>query len=230
MQKIYFCWILLFIVAMSSCKKKTFTPELNISDRNYFPLWVGKYIIYDVDSIVYSSFFSRTDSFHYQIQELIDTAFTDGSANTVYRIVRSKRNDETSAWNVTDIWSASLTANSAEKVEENLRFIKLVFPIFLNESWKGNSKILIDSSTDYLSDWNYEYTSVNVTSAINSFTFDSTVTVLQHDDENAIQKIFYEEKYAKGVGLIYKEAAHIETQPGSYPDGTVYRMSIKEFN
>ncbi len=115
-------------------------------DKAYFPLQTGKYIIYDVDSIAYSNFFNSTDTFSYQIKEMVDSPYMDASNQTAYAIIRSVRADENSPWILKDIWSANLTDHTAEKVEENLRFIKLDFPVLLNKTWKGNSLINTDSN------------------------------------------------------------------------------------
>lgn len=219
---------LCLIVISPGCKKSSTAPLE--TDTSYFPLSSGKYIIYDVDSIVMSNFFDTTDTAHYQIMEQVDTAYSDASNHEAFKIIRSRRNDVSDDWIVTDIWSANLTENTAEKVEENLRFVKMSFPVLLNKTWKGNSYINTDSPLVYLSDWDYEYTAVNVPLQVDAALFDSVVTVTQHDDENAIQKIVYLEKYAKNIGMVYKEEQNIETQPGQYPNGYILIMKIKEHN
>jgi len=82
----------------------------------------------------------------------------------------------------------------------------------------------------YLDDWEYKYTDVNEAFDTYAGTFDSVITVLQHEDINAIQTVFYQEKYAKQVGMIYKEEQNFETQPGSYPNGYILKMTIVQHN
>lgn len=216
------------VFAYSSCKKSSIAP-LPV-DQSYFPLTTGKYIIYEVDSIVISNFFDTTDTTHFELMEQVDSPYMDAAHQQAYRIIRSRRNLPADPWIITDIWSAKLTGNTAEKVEENLLFVKMNFPVLLNKTWKGNSKIDTDSPLVYLADWDYQYTDVNISLEVNNSTFDSVVTVTQHKDINAIQTIFYQEKYAKNIGLIYKEEQNIETQPGQYPDGYILIMKIKEHN
>jgi hypothetical protein len=220
--------MLLVVVLFFSCKQESITPSP--IDTSYFPLQTGKYIIYDLDSVVYSNFFNTTDSFSFQVMEYIDSSYTDAGNEEAYRIVRSRREDENSPWIITDIWSANLTDHTAEKVEDNLRFIKLDFPVVLNKTWKGNSKINTDSPLVYLSDWDYEYTEVNVPLTVDTMQFDSVLTVSQFDEENAIEKIIYTEKYAKNIGLIYKEEQNLQTQPSQYPDGFILKMTIHAYN
>lgn len=128
------------------------------------------------------------------------------------------------------MWSANLTDHTAERVEENLRFIKMDFPVLLNKSWKGNSLINSDSTLLYLKDWDYEYTEVNTMTTVDTMQFDSIVTVTQLNEQNAIEKLIFLEKYARSVGMIYKEQQNIETQPGQYPNGYILTMIIREYN
>lgn len=220
--------IFFLIVITSSCQDSTVEPVP--FDTSYFPLSTGKFIIYEVDSIVMSDFFNTTDTVHYQLMEAVDSAYTDAGGRQAFRIVRSRLDSLNGAWRIIDVWSANVTETTAEKVEENLRFIKLSFPVLLNKIWAGNSYINTDSPLVYLQDWEYKYTEVNVPFNTYAGTFDSVITVLQHEDINAIQTVLYQEKYAKQVGLIYKEEQNFETQPGSYPNGYILRMMIVQHN
>jgi len=216
------------VLISASCKKDS-TEPLAI-DESYFPLMIGKYIIYDVDSVGYNSFDNSSRISNYQIMEQVDSPFIDNAGNQAFKILRSRRTNADSAWVATDVWSANLTDHTAEKVEENLRFIKLDFPIELNREWYGNAYIQTDSPLQYLSDWQYKYTAVHQPLLINGNSFDSTVTVSQHDDENVIEQTIYTEKYAKHVGLIYKLEEQLSTQPGQSPDGFIITMQINSHN
>ncbi len=228
MTKRFFPVIFFLIVITSSCQDSTVEPVP--FDTSYFPLSTGKFIIYEVDSIVMSDFFNTTDTVHYQLMEAVDSAYTDAGGRQAFRIVRSRLDSLNGAWRIIDVWSANVTETTAEKVEENLRFIKLSFPVLLNKTWAGNSYINTDSPLVYLDDWEYKYTDVNETFDTYAGTFDSVITVLQHEDINAIQTVFYQEKYAKQVGMIYKEEQNFETQPGSYPNGYILKMMIVQHN
>ena len=220
--------IFFLILITSSCQDSPVEPVP--FDTSYFPLSTGKFIIYEVDSIVMSDFFNTTDTVHYQLMEAVDSAYTDAGGRQAFRIIRSRLDSLNGAWRIIDVWSANVTETTAEKVEENLRFIKLSFPVLLNKTWAGNSYINTDSPLVYLDDWEYKYTDVNETFDTYAGTFDSVITVLQHEDINAIQTVLYQEKYAKQVGMIYKEEQNFETQPGSYPNGYILKMTIVQHN
>jgi hypothetical protein len=211
-----------------SCQKEEGVPPLQI-DFRYFPLETGRYIVYDVDSIGYNSFDGSTQVSSYQIEERVDSSFVNDAGSESFKIIRSRRKDENSVWFITDVWSANITETTAEKVEENLRFIKLHFPVQLNSRWYGNNYIQTDSDLVYLADWVYEYTAVHAPAAINGLAFDSVLTVMQFEEQNLIEDIRYQEKYASGVGLVYKEERNISTQPGESPNGFSIVMQVKEY-
>jgi hypothetical protein len=204
---------LLFI---SSCKKDNKVPPLNLG-YNYFPNNVGHYVIYNADSMVINAFTSTTDTFIFQIKEVIDSIFMDGSNRPTQRLVRYKRPNDTSKWVLEKVWSANLTATDAEKVEDNIRYVRLIFPPNLNASWNGNG-------FNTMGDWEYQYTAVDVPLTLNSVNFDSTLTVVQLNNHNGIQNQYYEEQYARNIGLIYKQITD-ETSTaifGPYTSGVIY--------
>jgi hypothetical protein len=222
----YLFAVLFFTGIISSCKKNSIDPVA--IDTKYFPLNTGKYIIYDVDSTGYSDFGNPTYTSHYQIKEEVDSPYLDNEGNTAYRIYRSRRNSDTDAWVITDVWSANLTTYTAEKVEENLRFIKQDFPIMLNRQWYGNGKIQTTGNLSFYDGWKYEYTAIHVPLTINSLSFDSTITITQHNEVNFIAQKIYIEKYARNVGLIYKYEDSLGIQ--SDTTGRIVTMMVKDYN
>ena len=77
------------------------------------------------------------------------------------------------------------------------------FPSELNKTWDGNIK-------NNLGEKLYEYISVNDPDVQNNMVFDSTITVLQSDEEDIIEKDYKVEKYAANVGMYYKEDHTVE--------------------
>ena len=189
---------------------------------NYFPNNIGHWVVYQVDSLVWdgnNSGFLTT--YHFQIKEIIESNFNDNSGRPTQRIERYTRACDTCDWVIKNVWYSNLTKSSAEKVEENNRYIKLIFPVKLNSTWNGNAY-------NSLGEWDYSYTSVNVNAKVNTNSFDSTATVLQYADSNMIVKDFSTESYAKNVGLIYKCFYHQEIDPtnGKITNGVKYYYSL----
>lgn len=238
-----FCISLLII----SCKKENeiFTSE---SVNDYSFLQVGKYITYNLDSTLYINFGQKDTVISYQAQDVVDAQITDNLGRPAYRIIRYIRKDTSANWQPNNTFTVVPTDKSIEYVENNLRFLKLEMPIKQDFSWKGNSYIdtySLNSDLQYLDDWDYIYDSIDVPLMINSLNFDSTIKVTERDEflgqdpsipgTQYAEKTYAEEKYAKGVGLIYREFLHWEYQGGQtgvpgYFVGYGVRLSITGHN
>lgn len=213
-----FSSFLLLSSFFSSCKKDkpASSPDLGYA---YFPLRIGSWIIYDVDSVVHDDFKDTVFTYNYQVKELIESKYTDNAGKEIYRVERYKRNTPQDTWVISDVWASHINASRAEKFEENTWYVKLIFPVKENAKWNGNSFNSMD-------EMEYEYTEVNASASMNGNSFDSVLTVLQADELNAISKLFSEEKYAVNVGLIYREYISLDLQKDS---GLELTMTINSF-
>ncbi|HET7117517.1 MAG TPA: hypothetical protein VFI29_13550 [Hanamia sp.] len=246
MRKYFIGSFVIILVLLASCKKEdaNFTSD-SISD--YFPLQVGKYITYNLDSTVFINFGQDQVVNHYQAKDEVDAQITDNLGRPAFRIIRYLRTDSTQPWAPNNVFMAVSTRNSLEYVENNLRFLKLMLPIKEGFTWKGNSYIdtySTDLDVTYLDDWDYVYDSVGVPLTINSINIDSTITVDERDEflgqdpsiagTQYAEKTYSIEKYGKGIGLIYRDFLHWEFQgPQSLSPGyTGYgvTMSIIDHN
>ena len=140
---------------------------------------------------------------HYQIKELIESSFLDAEGREVQRLHRFKRTNPGDIWTIKDVWSVVKTNKTAERLEENTMYIKLSFPAKIGQSWNGNAANVYD-------EWMYQYTEYDAPYQIQNMTFDSTLTVLQRDENLGIVKDYFVEVYAKHIGLVYKESIHLE--------------------
>jgi len=188
-----------------SCKKETLVGTAADISSGYFPLRQGNWIIYNVDSVAHLTDDDGTDqpdtsiaNFHFKIKEVVDTSFIDGEGKLAYRIMRYRQTNDTLPWDFESVWVASVTGNSAQRVEDNIRYIKLSFPINIHTTWNGNAY-------NEFTEEEYSYTEVHAPFSLGTFHFDSTITVLQAEDNNFLTSIYKEEKYAQNVGMIYKQ-------------------------
>ena len=207
MRRSFLFTIIASLLIFSACKKSTedfVTPPLS----DYYPLTVGKYITYSLDSIVYYTNFGVSAVVKsYQVKHVVDAQITDALGRPAYRIIRFIRSTPTAAWVADNTFMAVPGETSIEFIENNLRYIKLRSAIKQDNSWKGNSYIntsSLSSNLKYLDDWDYTYDSINVAAKVGTLTIDSTIKVAQIDQQTAIDKTFSEEKYAKGIGLVYR--------------------------
>jgi hypothetical protein len=188
--------IVVCVLGMYSCKSEFAEPA--DAGYSFFQIEQGHYIAYDVDSIVFDIPSGIQDTFHYQVKEYIDSMFTDLEGRPTARIERSYRNTNVDPWVLKKIWVANRTQTTAEKVEENVRFIKMVFPVNAEVEWNGNVQ-------NTFSTWNYHYEDIDAMMNVGSLTFPRTVTVNQRNVSNLIQREFAEEIYAYDVGMVYKQ-------------------------
>jgi hypothetical protein len=243
----YFIGLFFISLFFISCKKETanFSSE---SINDYYPLQVGKYITYNLDSTVFINFGQKDTVISYQVQDRVDAQITDNLGRSAYRIIRYIRKDTSQAWAANNTFMVVPTDNSIEYVENNLRFLKLESPVKQDFSWKGNSYIdtySINSDLKYLDGWDYIYDSIDVPLVINSLTIDSTLKVTERDEflgqdpsipgTQYAEKSYALEKYGKGIGLIYREFLHWEYQGGQtgvpgYFNGYGIKLSIIDHN
>ncbi|CAN5891870.1 hypothetical protein BH11BAC4_BH11BAC4_22240 [soil metagenome] len=224
------------LAAFNACKKSS--EEFQTAPLNdYFPLETGKYVVYSLDSLVYTNFGTSTEVHSYQVKYQIDSAITDNIGRPAFRVFRFIRNTAIAAWVPDNSFMAVNTGTSVEFIENNMRFLKLKQPIRNNFSWKGNSFIdtySLNSQVKYLDDWDYIYDSVGVQMQLGTYTFDNALVVNERDeiignpnDPASYLEINYsQEKYAYGIGLAYRKFFHAEYQPpvpgldGHYVDGS----------
>lgn len=215
---------LIVAIPFFSCNKQ---PEIlkTSSIHDYYPLEIGKYVTYNLDSSLFIDFGRQSIVIHYQAKDEVDAKITDNLGRPAYRVIRSIRKNEADPWTPSETYMVVPTENSVEVIENNLRFIKLMMPIKQDFSWKGNGHIdtySAEADLRYLDDWDYIYDSVNMPLNINSIAIDSTIKVFERDEflgqdpdiqgTQYAEKNYSIEKYGKGIGLIYRDFIHWEYQ------------------
>jgi hypothetical protein len=239
-MKKYFGLALLIITLFIACTKQNeLYSTASISD--YFSLQVGKYITYDLDSTVYINFGQKDTVRKYQVKDSVETKITDNLGRPALRIVHYIRKNSGQQWIASNTFMAIATSTSIELVENNLRFIKLVSPVKQEYTWKGNKYIdtySLNSLTKYLDDWDYTYDSLDAPITLRGIVLTNTIKVNQRNEflgqdpklpsTQYAEKNYSIEKYAKNIGLVYKEYLHWEyqgTQSGS-PGYTGYGVKL----
>lgn len=195
-------------------------------ELSYFPTDIGKTWTYQVDSTIYSNFASTTfETTSYIHDEVIDMN-VDASGEERYVIRRSWRRSLEAEWKVKDIWFMSRSNTQASQTVENIRTINLLFPPREGTQWDGNSFIregfivvVGGENIEMYKNWNYEILGEAKPELIGLLNFDEVLEVQQANDENAIELRYSIEKYAKGVGLVYKEQKILDTQCIEQCDG-----------
>jgi hypothetical protein len=209
--------ILLFAMACSEDE----SVEVKNSDLgyNYQPLVLGQELIYQVDSITYDDFTGTVDTISYKLRELIEETDIDQIGNEVFIVSVYTRLSDTNSWKKKKVIQKSIVNTRYEKLENNLLTIPLVFPISKDVSWNVNS---LNTNEEVI----YSYDSFHEFGEYNNLDYDSVLVVNQLDEENLIEKIYSQEVYASGVGLIEKKHQQLNTNI----DGTIkngFDLTIK---
>jgi hypothetical protein len=238
---------------LSSCNKKDNIPSDAVTD--YLNLEKGKTILYRYDSLRFVDFDQRDTFITYKAKEVVEGTITDNMGRDGWRVVRYIRD-----WNSTieTDWKPVLTYTvipsdkDIEMKEGNFRYIKLAGPIVDGHSWRGNGYLPERpySTADYAFDndqniqtWDYTYHDVGATLSLNGKDYENTIAVTQIADSANLPiiatvtayKNVWTEKYAKGIGLVYKEVAVWEYQAATstqsgYRQGFGITMSIIDHN
>ena len=212
------------IIISNSCETKIDPYSNDFSGSEYFPLETGNTWIYEVDSIIYDNNGTKIDTFSHIVKEFISGTFEDNNGNTNYIIERYNKSGND--WNLTDAWAAYINDKQAVRNEDNLIFIKLVFPIKKDITWDGNAYFDSENTIIRIAGepikmyeyWSYRYISTGEAEDIGENSYDDVATVEQVNYENSIQKRYSIEKYAKGTGLIYKNMVILNTQKIDHPN------------
>lgn len=230
-------------LALFSCnEKENFTTE---ALEEYIPLAEGKYIIYRLDSTVFTNFGRNTEVHSYQLKHEVDTIITDNLGRPSYRIFTSIRDaDGLQSWQPAESYFITFTGDQAERVDENnLRFIVMHLPLRDGYSWKGNKFLPANpynpaynfSNDDNMADWDFYFDGVPADFTHEGNTYSNVYTIEQADeaynvpitDPNAYAAITRSvEKYAKEIGLVFRQHELWEYQPNPGGPGGPYKTGF----
>jgi hypothetical protein len=195
-------YLLSATVLLAACKDENAIPRE--TGEAYFPMAIGTWVEYQVDSMWRDDYVNVWDSVSYRLLERIEEAYTDPAGRPAVRIKRYVR-DADGAWVVRDVWTATRNERFAEKTEEDQRMLKLSFPVTNGRRWNVHA---------FIPDPELEVAARDVHRPLQltALSFDSTITVRHTVPSNPITRRDFEEWYARGVGLVAKRVHNTNTQ------------------
>jgi hypothetical protein len=205
-----------------SCNKDEPAPDLGYT---YFPDKVGHYVIYEVDSTAKDDGVGFDTTYRFQVKEVIQSIYTDNSGRPTMRLERYRKNYDPNVpysqqtWTGPRIYSANLTNTTGERIEENIRYTRITFPVKRGTTWNANANNVLEG-------WESKFTSVHQPEIVNGFSFDSVATVKEHIDTNIVTYKFAVAKYAKNVGLVYRQLILLNRQPQDSTDLPYYEDTL----
>ncbi|MCC6411842.1 MAG: hypothetical protein IT270_09285 [Saprospiraceae bacterium] len=211
----------LLFAACGERQTETFVPDDPAAFYSYYPLELGKFTEYRVDSVVYDPSvgdISLRDSSVTYVREVLADTLRDNTGALLYTIERYERADSTD-WSLKAIWTCAINDVGAIRTENNLRFLKFIFPLDRRSAWDGNLYIDTNQEIEIAGDrirpfqnWFYEVDSIDVKASVGGFTFDSTLLITEVDETNAIERRLSRVRYARGVGLVWREQWILDSQ------------------
>lgn len=232
MKKNVFIACILAISMQFCIKKKVPESKLDLG-LDYYPTTSGKYVVYDVDSIVYTEIPKDTLYYKYRIKEKLSDTFTDNLGQPAIRLERYIKTYDPAltydkmTWTMKEVWMINATQNYIQVVENNVRFTKLVFPVLAKKTWNGNA-------ANNLGDWQYSYTYLDNPETVNQSRLEQVLEVEQKEFRTLISYQHYQEKYARGIGLVYREITDLLSNnivPGKSVEnriesGIIYKQTL----
>lgn len=219
----YFYLLILFFFA---CDNEKAVPDLSGWGYEYFPLERNGYRIYDVSIIDYS-ILGNIDSSSYLLKEVVSDSFLTLDNEYAYILSRYKKGNSDAEWELDSVWTAIRDKEKAVVKENNVPFVKIVFPIGENKQWDGNKMNTVGEEK-------YFMTGIGQAYKIGDKVYPETMVIVQKDNPDTLlvrERKF--EIYGKNIGLIYKENIHLNycdeldcIGEGKIESGTKYKQEL----
>ena len=193
----------------------------------FYPL-MGQAVIYDVQETRYA-LTSIPIIKNYQLKEVFASILVDADGKESLRIERYRRENDTHQWAVDSIFLAKKEKDKALKSENNVTFLKLIFPVSEGLKWNGNAYNSLGNDP-------YQLKKLNQPFQTNGQNFSKTLTVVQQNDSTLVDLKRRTEVYAEGIGVIYQEKINVSycnsgdcLGKGKIDFGTKYTLKIKSY-
>lgn len=215
----------LLLNLLIGCQSKSeFEPPLPRLGETYMPLSIGKFIEYEADSVIYDpqpNNAIKIDTIRFWVRDVITDSLRDASGQMTYTIEHFQRKDTAQAWQIKRVWSAAHREDYVERSEENLRYLKI--PQIFQEKMAWNAHVFISSDLEikvadeamqpFSKKWTFNIESFGKAENVNNKNYSDVLTIKGQTDPRIFNERRYTlEKYAKGIGLIFKETYILDTQ------------------
>ncbi len=202
MNKVFSLIGIILILAIVSCKEET--EEAVDMGYDYFPTEIGFYQIYEVDSIVFDDYNDKVDTFKYQVKMLVEEQLANDDNLTRFRWRKSVKSD-TSSWQFSNNYTIDFSDFNLQTVVEDYRYMNLVFPVAVGNSWNYNALNSLDSLSSL-------YTDIDFDKTVLGEVYTNCVEVTYQDEVNLIQEFVHIQIYSRNVGMIFRKDVYKEEQ------------------
>jgi hypothetical protein len=190
----------ILLIVLSGCVS-SIEPDPGSLGLNYYPLQVGSYQIFHINSKIFN-LDGSVDTVTYLMKEVVVDSFPGSDQDSyTYVINRYKKGINEPEWVIEEVVSARINFKTMVLTENSTAYVKLVFPMQEDLGWDGNSLNDLEPET-------YRIRMLSQPFTVDSVTFANTVHVFQADllDPAQISQDDYRfEVFADDVGLVYKQ-------------------------
>ncbi|MCF8332275.1 MAG: hypothetical protein K9H84_07475 [Bacteroidales bacterium] len=212
-----------FLLIVSCTEKKDDPVDMGYE---YWPVNIGDYHIYQVDSIVWDDFYDpvQIDTFSYKVKEVIASEIEDAESRKAFRVERFIKQHDSLEWSVDKIYKLQKLQTKVLKMIDNQTFVKFVFPVKNGVEWNSNVYNSNPPKT-------YEFRDTHLSYEVDGVNYTETSTVQQNDLVTLISNDVAFEIYAKGYGMVYKEdiSQELDISTGEIESGYKYTYKLLEY-
>ena len=166
--------------------------------QTFYPLSTGDHREYEVTQIKYS-ILKLPDTLRYFLKEEVGESYINQTGSTTFTLTRYKRSNDTLAWEMDSVWSVIKSETNVVVTENNIPYVKLIFPVLDQKQWDGNAFNIFEKEL-------YSYENIYQPFSSGNMDYNSTIKVIQSYNQDPIVRWdVRSEIYAENIGLIYKE-------------------------
>lgn len=219
---LYILSILSIITLFTSCQKDPEQPNDITFGQSFYPTQKGQFQTFLVKQTRFALNEAPVTT-TYQLKEVIGDEFVGENGEKLNEVLRYVRPNGLEVFRLDSVFSVRKDENVVVKMEHNVPYVKLDFPIEEGKTWNGN-QFNARPTKDYLAQ------NVNTSKSIGNTNFPNTITVIESQDSSLVDKELRYEIYADEVGLIYKKTESLLycNQPECFGQKIIERGIISE--
>ena len=173
------------------------------NSRDFFPLTVGRYIIYRVSQEVYATAQQTPSISNWEEKDEISRLVSDSAGIATYLVIRSSRTTSKGYWQKVKEYTVKKYPEMIVTNVDNRPVISMVYPISKGVTWNGNS-----FNTNGPAPFSYDQ--INQPATINTKVFKQVLMVIERNDTSIINRYISTKQYALGIGLVADELTALE--------------------
>ncbi len=213
------------VLGLFACQDETLTFSDTLLGLEFYPVEEGRSWTYRMDSTIIiggGNTIANTSSF---LKEEIISSFINGSGDTTFVLNISKSPSLGGPFRTTNTWAIEKSNSRVVKIEENLGFLKLAFPIREGNEADNtffDQQIKVDIAQQQIQPykgWRYKVLSRGNQVNVAGEQFINVTTIRQADNQvdfvNDLEQRYVIEQYAPNVGLLSRTMEIFNTQCGT---------------